>query len=69
MSKLCYHHLENIIWNQNMSLVCHSKDRPKSETRAVSWAGLFGSGSAKSRQNLGLNSGLKRAFCLRCTKI
>ena len=38
--------------------------------RVVGRAGLFGSGSGlKLTKNFGLNSCLRRAFCLRCTKI
>ena len=49
-----------------------------SNSRVVSRAGLFGSGSGSGRvrvgfepkvdKNVGLNSGLRRTFCLRCTK-
>ena len=52
---------------------CNSKTGPPrggagGTIRVVSRAGLFGFGP-KVDENFGLNSGLRCAFCLRCTKI
>ena len=47
----------------NMYLVGMGRQVYTVRTRVESWAG------PKADENFGLNSGLRRAFCLRCTKI
>ena len=52
-------HLKELIILQNKAV----------KIRVVSRAGLFGSGSGpKLTNDVGLNLGLRRTFCLRCTK-